>query len=83
LRPAPELDTLEGMELMQDYRGFQICRASTGAFVVLAPGETEEDRLCLVCSLARDGLLDELFLGSVQDARAAVDGFIAELPPVR
>lgn len=65
------------MELIETYRGFEICRVSAGLLVVLDPEDTPQERFRMVSLLAAEGAFDALFFAEVTEAREAIDGYIA------
>ena len=65
------------MELVETYRGFEICLLSTGLLVVIDPQDTPQERFRMVSLLAAEGAFDALFFADIAEARDAVDGFIS------
>lgn len=65
------------VELVERYRGFEICRTTAGHLVVLDPRDSEEERGALTELLANAGALDALFFPSVEEAHEVIGLFIA------
>ena len=66
------------VEVVERYRGFDVCRTSSGHFVLVHPLESPEKRLRLVKVLAANDALDELCFVDVAAARKMADEWIAE-----
>ena len=66
------------MELVERYWGLDILRTTAGHLVVVDPMDSPADRQEAVELLAANGVLDALFFPDVEQARHAIDGFLAE-----
>ena len=66
------------MELVERYWGLEILRTTAGHLVVCDPMGSQADRQEAVELLAANGVLDALFFPDVEQARHAIDGFLAE-----
>src|SRR4051812_25223630 len=68
------------MELVEGYRGFDICRTNGGHFVMAERGDSRDGRFRLVVALARSQSLDALFCETMEQARLTIDCLIAMSP---
>jgi hypothetical protein len=68
---------LEGMELVEQYRGFQVCLTTPGHLVVIDSRDSKQWRTELVVRLAGNRVLDALFFSNLAEARDTIDRLIA------